>query len=130
MPWIILVLIIVLTGCSAIPTSFTPANPLTPAEFSHHLFGQVLASHVRDGLVDYPGIQADNRLPTYLEQLDRVDPNALATRNDRLAFWINTYNAFAIKGHSRSAFTEDLLWTLSVLYWKGLSGRRSDHQSL
>ncbi|MBH0203527.1 MAG: DUF547 domain-containing protein [Nitrospira sp.] len=43
-------------------------------------------------------MQLDDRLPAYLAQLDRVDPNAFATRNERLAFWINAYNAFAIKG--------------------------------
>ncbi|MBI5673058.1 MAG: DUF547 domain-containing protein [Nitrospirae bacterium] len=53
---------------------------------------------MRDGAVDYPGIQADNQLPVYLAQLDRVDPSTLPTHNERLAFWINAYNAFAIKG--------------------------------
>jgi hypothetical protein len=91
-------LAVALTACSSVPTSFSPKDPLRPDEFSHRLLGQVLASHVRDGVVDYPGIQADDRLPAYLAQLDRVDPNALATRRERLAFWINAYNAFAIKG--------------------------------
>jgi hypothetical protein len=53
---------------------------------------------VKDGVVDYPQIQADDRLPAYLAQIGRVDPNDFATRNERLAFWINAYNAFAIKG--------------------------------
>jgi hypothetical protein len=88
----------VLTACSTVPTSFKPADPLQPNEFSHRLLSQVVAAHVKDGLVDYPGIQADHRLPAYLAQLERVDPNAFATRNERLAFWINAYNAFAIKG--------------------------------
>ncbi len=98
MRWIIPVLVIVLTGCSTVPTSFTPANPLRPSEFSHQLLGQVLASHVRNGVVDYPGMQADGRLSAHLALLDRVDPSAFTTRNERLAFWINAYNAFAIKG--------------------------------
>lgn len=87
-----------LTACSAVPTSFKPVNPLLPGEFSHQLLNQVLTSHVKDGVVDYPGIEMDTRLPAYLDQLDRVDPNTLATRNERLAFWLNAYNAFAIKG--------------------------------
>lgn len=98
MRWMLIGLAVTLTACSGIPTSFSPNDPLRPDEFSHRLFGQVLASHVKDGVVDYPGIQADDRLPAYLAQLDRVDPNTLATRNERLAFWINAYNAFAIKG--------------------------------
>jgi len=98
MKWIIPGMMILLAGCSTAPTSFRPADPLLPGEFSHRLLGQVFASHVRDGVVDYPGIQVDSRLPAYLAQLDRVDPNVLATHHERLAFWINVYNAFAIKG--------------------------------
>lgn len=98
MRWILIGLVTVLTACSSVPTSFTPANPLPPDNFSHRLLGQVLAAHVKDGVVDYPGIQSDDRLAAYLAQLDRVNPNALPTRQDRLAFWINAYNAFAIKG--------------------------------
>lgn len=98
MLWILIGLVTVLTACSTVPTSFRPANPLPPGEFSHQLLGQVFATHVKDGVVDYPGIQMDARLPAYLAQLDRVDPNALATRAERLAFWINAYNAFAVKG--------------------------------
>ncbi|MDH5741720.1 MAG: hypothetical protein OEY77_15475, partial [Nitrospira sp.] len=80
-------LAIVLAGCSTIPTSFTPLNPIPPEEFSHNGFHEVARAHVQDGSVDYPAIQSDDRLPIYLEQLDRVDPNALTTRNERLAYW-------------------------------------------
>ena len=99
MRWIVLCLVIITTtGCSTVPTTFTPAEPIPTNEFSHGLLSRVLESQVRDGVVDYPSIQMDNRLPAYLAQLARVDPNAFATRNEQLAFWINAYNAFAIKG--------------------------------
>ncbi len=98
MRWIILSLGILAAGCSTVPTTFTPVQPIPPEQFSHKVFDELLATHVRDGAVDYPAIQSDDRLPIYLSQLDRVDPNALSTRNERLAFWINAYNAFAIKG--------------------------------
>ncbi len=98
MRWIILSLIIVTTSCSTVPATFTPAEPIPANEFSHGLLSRVLEAHVSNGVVDYPAIQMDDRLPTYLAQLDRVDPNAFVTRNERLAFWINAYNAFAIKG--------------------------------
>src|SRR5581483_135458 len=64
-------------------------------------FDELLRAHVRDGRVNYRDIQSDERLTTYLRQLDRVDPNALPMREDRLpsgstpttslrskAFWI------------------------------------------
>ena len=98
MRWGILSLVFLAEGCSTVPTTFTPAEPIRAGEFSHRLLSRVLESHVRDGVVDYPAIQMDDRLPAYLAQVDRVDPTAFVTRNERLAFWINAYNAFAIKG--------------------------------
>jgi Protein of unknown function, DUF547 len=96
--WVVIWVSMMLTACSAIPTSFSPKDSLRPDEFSHRLLGQVFSLHVKDGLVDYPAVQTDHRFPAYLAQLDRMDPNALATRHERLAFWINAYNAFAVKG--------------------------------
>jgi hypothetical protein len=89
---------VLLAGCATVPTSFMPPNPIPPGEVSHQVFHEILRANVKEGQVDYPGIQADGRLEGYLAQLNRVDPNALATTQERLAFWINAYNAFAIKG--------------------------------
>jgi hypothetical protein len=89
---------LLLAGCSTVPTSFHPAQPIAPNEFSHQTFDEVLQAHVKDGVVDYPGIAKDARFAAYLDQLDRVDPNSLPGRRHKLAFWINAYNAFAIKG--------------------------------
>lgn len=98
MQWILFSLLILAAGCSTVPTRFHPAEPIPPEQFSHKVFNGLLGTHVRDGAVDYPAIQSDDRLPIYLSQLDRIDPNTLMTRNEQLAFWINAYNAFAIKG--------------------------------
>lgn len=89
--------LMLLAGCSTVPASYKPALPLAPGEFSHQPFDQVLHAHVRGGDVDYPGIQGDRRFDQYLQYLDHVDPNSLP-KGDRLAFWINAYNAYAIKG--------------------------------
>lgn len=93
-----LLVVALLAGCSAVPQSFHPEQPIPPEEFSHRTFDQVLQAHVKDGAVDYPSVAKDARFPAYLDQLKRVDPNALPDRRHRLAFWINAYNAFAIKG--------------------------------
>ena len=63
----------------------------------HALFSQVLAAHVRDGRVDYLALRADARLPRYLAQLAATDPAALATDAERLAFWLNAYNAYTLQ---------------------------------
>ena len=93
--------VLTMSGCSALstlPDSYQPTNPIVASEFSHDLFDKTLRAHVVDGNVNYPGYAADPRLTQYLEQLNRLDPTTLPSKKDRLAFWINTYNAFAIKG--------------------------------
>lgn len=93
-----LTVLVLLAGCSSVPRSFSPAEPIAPKDFSHGLFEEVLRVHVLDGVVNYPAIAKDRRFDRYVWYCDRVDPNALPRREDRLAFWINAYNAFAIKG--------------------------------
>ncbi len=95
---LVLMLILLPAGCSHAPRSFAPADPIAPTEFSHRLFDEILHAHVKDGIVDYPGVSQDSRFQNYIQQLDRGDPNSLPTPNDRLAFWVNAYNAFAIQG--------------------------------
>ncbi|MBI2517908.1 MAG: DUF547 domain-containing protein [Opitutae bacterium] len=63
----------------------------------HSLFSQVLAAHVRDGRVDYAALKLDARLPRYLEQLAATDPAGLASDQERLALWLNAYNAYTLK---------------------------------
>ncbi len=72
--------------------------PFSLTNFSHKVFNDVLHAHVKNGLVNYCGFAADKRLDVYLEQLNRIDPELLPARAERLAYWINAYNAFAIKG--------------------------------
>ncbi len=91
-------LLIILTGCSITPRTFKPADPIAPDQVSHQAWDQIVQAHVRDGQVDYPAIQASSRLDGYLGELTRIDPTKLPTRQHQLAFWINAYNAFAVKG--------------------------------
>lgn len=71
----------------------TPSSPSMP-----ELFDGVLRRHVTDGHVNYPGIAGDPRYTAYLQYLQQIDAETLPTRADKLAFWINAYNALAIKG--------------------------------
>ncbi len=63
-------------------------------------FSVVLKDVVKSTLIDYAALQ-DNRqgLDAYLEQLARTDPEvvASASRSERLAFWINAYNACMLR---------------------------------
>jgi len=63
----------------------------------HGILTAVLQDHVTKGRVDYAAIARDKRLADYLEDLARTDPVALPSQADRLAFWINAYNAYTLK---------------------------------
>ena len=91
-------LVVILAGCSMTPRNFNPADAIAPDLVSHQVWHQIVEAHVRDGRVDYPAIQASSRLGGYMQELNRIDPTKLPTRQHQLAFWINAYNAFAVKG--------------------------------
>ena len=62
----------------------------------HAAFTAVLASVVTDAGTDYAALAADpSGLDRYIAELEATTPAALdrASRDERLAFWINAYNA-------------------------------------
>lgn len=63
---------------------------------THKLFTEVLNNYVKNGLVDYKKIKHDNNFYNYLNQLTITDPSKL-NREEKLAFWINAYNAFTLQ---------------------------------
>jgi hypothetical protein len=70
---------------------------VTSAQPDNTLFTEVLKAHVKDGRVDYVGLKADSRLASYLEQLSATDPAKLASDQERLALWLNAYNAYTLQ---------------------------------
>lgn len=60
------------------------------------LFTSLLKKYVVNGLVDYKNLKDDNQLEEYLSQLSTTNPDKLS-RIQKLAFWINAYNAFTIQ---------------------------------
>ncbi len=64
--------------------------------FDHSAFDTLLRRHVVDGMVDYDGFQASADFPRYLDALGAADPAGLDD-TQRLAFWINVYNAYTIQ---------------------------------
>ena len=69
------------------------------AQTSHGVFNDLLKKYVSsDGAVNYKGFQSEEaRLDKYLANLKANHPNKSWSRNERLAYWINAYNAFTIK---------------------------------
>lgn len=84
-------------GCSDTHTDH-PAADTTPV--SHVLWDILLHRHVKaDGFVDYRGFIRDStEFRQYLALLSAANPDADHwTRDEKMAFWINAYNAFTVK---------------------------------
>ena len=82
----------------------------------HLLFTQILNDYVHNGLVNYKKLKDDNRLDKYLKQLENTNPDNLLTDEDKLAFWINVYNAFTLK----FIIEEYPVESINNLHWGGL----------
>lgn len=64
----------------------------------HTLFDKILGKYVSStGKVNYKGLKSDKKLlDQYLSELKK-SPASKASKNEKLAFWINAYNAFTLK---------------------------------
>ena len=63
----------------------------------HTQWDDLLLKYVAEGSVDYKGFKADEKaLDAYLALLNKTNPSTF-TRKEKLAFWINAYNAFTVK---------------------------------
>ncbi len=67
--------------------------------FDHYVWDQALLLNVsEDGKVDYNGFMRDSsQLYKYFKQLSENPPQEDWTRDEKLAYWINAYNAYTIK---------------------------------
>ncbi|MES2643059.1 MAG: DUF547 domain-containing protein [Myxococcota bacterium] len=95
----------VLLGCSA-PSPLPPlvvsddGATAAPFDHTHAAFDALLARHVTAGKVDYDGLAAARpALDAYIASLATPtrEQEAAWTREQRIAFWINAYNALALR---------------------------------
>jgi len=98
-------------NCSATPETQQPYNNIglndqkpesqnIEIEKPDHLaFDQMLQAYVSNtGIVDYRNWKNDlTKLNEYLVELSQDEPNKNWSRSEKLAFWINLYNASTIK---------------------------------
>lgn len=60
------------------------------------LYNEILHQYVKNGLVDYKNLKNDNRLYEFINSLKITDPSDFKTKEEKLAFWINAYNAYTL----------------------------------
>jgi hypothetical protein len=79
------------------PTTTSPAQSAQPA-FDHQPLDALLAQYVdKEGWVDYAGLKNERaKLDQYLATLASAKPQDFPNETERLAFWINSYNAFTL----------------------------------
>jgi len=83
---------------SVVPVTTLLRAP-APQPFSHEAFDQLLQKYVNDaGKVNYKGLKADKAtLDAYCKLLADNPVQEAWSRNEKLAYWINAYNAFTLK---------------------------------
>ncbi|MEO7523136.1 MAG: DUF547 domain-containing protein [Ferruginibacter sp.] len=89
----ILTAIVMLGSCTSI--KFKSKN----AVVNHDAWTSLVKQHVgEDGLVDYKGFINDkDKLQVYLDMLSANAPGNKWSKEDKIAYWLNAYNAFTIK---------------------------------
>lgn len=95
--------------------------PAPRVTIDHSAFDGLLRAHVTDGLVDYDAFRDAATFRRYLTSLERASL-AGADDEERLAFWINVYNAYTIQlivAHGERESIRNIDRTLGVLRLKG-----------
>ncbi len=115
------------------PTPRAKASSADHGRFDQSAWDSILREHVdARGLVDYVGIKNAPLFRKYIASLATASADKLVDDDDRLAFWINAYNALTIQAvlqtlpadrstWSQYHITEQKVGGLSI--WKGI---RSD----
>jgi hypothetical protein len=79
------------------------AMPASAADLDLALYAKLLARHTEATAqavgtrVDYAGLRRDPQWRALVANLESTRPSKLASRDERLAFWINAYNILAIR---------------------------------
>ena len=72
-------------------------NSYSQDSVSVKIYDNLLHKYIVNGLVDYENLVKDKNLEKYIDALSKFDPSTLTNKNDKLAFWINAYNAYTLK---------------------------------
>ena len=105
----------------AASNSAAASKVATHNSVDHRLFDDLLHRHVINGFVDYEAFARAPQFSQYLASLAQVTLDGMS-EDERLAFWINAYNAFTIQlivSHHETESIRNVNRTLGVLRLKG-----------
>lgn len=85
-------------GRFAAPILLLTIANASAATLDYGAFDELLLHHVRDGLVDHEGIEANPQFRSFVQQVGEIDAGTLPEHNDQLTFYINAYNVLVIQG--------------------------------
>ena len=73
-------------------------DDIQPYSFDHTIWNEILRNYVTEsGLVNYKGLLSDRvQLDTYIDLLKKNLPQDDWSRNEKLAYWMNAYNALTV----------------------------------
>lgn len=88
------ILLITVNSCFAVSAPTSNAEPI-----SHEIWNGLLKKHVdTKGFVNYAGFKKDQiELKKYLTLVENNAPGDKWSKDEKLAYWINAYNAFTIQ---------------------------------
>ena len=84
--------------CMSEASAIQPGDSIAYVDLDLGVFDQMLRAYVNEGVVDYPSFASDARFADFVSDIGRVDKQTLETRQEKLSFYINAYNALVIKG--------------------------------
>ncbi|MEQ8925293.1 MAG: DUF547 domain-containing protein [Fulvivirga sp.] len=90
---IITLLMISVVGCHS-----QDSRQVSMVPPSHQIFDQLLQRYVKGDRFDYQGLKENqSEFKSYLNLLSNNAPSENWTENEKIAYWINVYNAFTLK---------------------------------
>ncbi|MCJ8343944.1 DUF547 domain-containing protein [bacterium] len=98
MKFLIILFFVSMTQVQASSTYFHKKSlPIKTSVFSHDLLEKVYQKYVKNGHVNYSSLSKDSKdLDEYIKLLAFVDLSPMS-RNEKLAFYINAYNAYTLQ---------------------------------
>ena len=120
--WLIAIVVVALVFSALVPVSRSTilvghpsdrSQRVACSQISHESWDELLRHYVdSDGNVDYSAWKESpsdlEKLNDYLATLSRLDESRAASKSERLAFWINAYNAVTVLGILREYPTSSI----------------------